>query len=281
MTRELTLRDYLKVLWNGRLIVLAFVGIALVIGLITTVAKPTRYTAVAQLSLGQATTVTGVPVQTPTTNGVTAPTTLKTDEILRAVGEKVGISAGAVRSAVRLTTPRVASNANNQATVLTITATSRRRDRALDLANTYSDVVFTTVSRPYQAVYDALEARRKRALARIDSLNAEIVRLRQSVVASAGSDRGAILQAALYSALNQLDAAQLEVEDAELRATKAKQVEAPQQLSVADSVTSTGSVPHRVRLVIFAGLLGLLVGVFATFVWKGSPAGRARPPAEV
>lgn len=273
MTNELTLRDYLRVLWSGRLLVLAVVALAMVVAAIVTVARPTTYTATARLSLGQATTVSGATVQTPLTSSTTAPTTLKTDEMVRQVASRVGLSATAVRNAVTLSTPRVAANASNQATVLTITATSRRRDRSIAIANAYSDVVFATVDKPYRAVYDSLVARRKNALERIDSLNREITRLRQLVVASAGTDRGAIVTSALYSALDQLDAAQLEVEDAELRATKAEQVEAPQQLAVAESATSSGAAPRRIRSITLAGIIGLIVGIFATFVWKGSPAG--------
>ncbi len=46
--------------------------------------------------------------------------------------------------------------------------------------------------------------------------------------------------------------------------------------SVAVIATSSGSAPQRLRTAVFAGLVGLILGIIATFVWKGSPAGRAR-----
>ncbi len=276
MNTELTLRDYLKVLWSGRLLLLGIVALAVVVGIVTSVAKPVKFTAVSRLSLGQATTIIGNPVQTPLTAAQTAATTLKTDAIVREVATKLGISAGTVRSAVSLSAPRAVANSGNQPTVLTITSRTGNRARSIAIANAYSDVVFAKVSEPYKAAYDVLMARKTREDKRVEDLNAQITELRRLVVASAGTDRAIALQGALYSAANQLEVARLDREEAEVAATKAAQIEAPLQVVVAESATSTGSTPNRIKSVLFASIIGLLLGIFATFVWKGSPATRPR-----
>lgn len=281
MHEELTLRDYLKVAWSGRWLVLALVVVAALIGVITSVSKPARFTAIARLSLGQATTIIGNPVQTPLTSAQTAPSTLKTDAIIREVATEVGVSPGVVRSGVSLSAPRVIANSGNQPTVLTVTARASKRATAITIANAYSDAVFKKVSEPFDAAFTVLKARQERELKRVDDLNEQITQLRRQVVASAGSDRALALQGALYSAVNQLEVARLDAEEAEVAATKAAQIEAPLQLVVAESATSTGSTPNRLKSVLFASLLGLLIGVFATFIWKGSPAARARPATPV
>ena len=277
MHEELTLRDYLKVLWSGRWLLLALVLVGAIVGVITSVSKPTRFTAIARLSLGQATTILGNPVQTPLTSAQTAPSTLKTDAIIREVATTVGVSQSVVRSGVSLSAPRVIANSGNQPTVLTVTARAGKRATAIAVANAYSDAVFAKVSEPFDAAFTVLKSRQVRERKRVDELNNQITELRRQLVASAGSDRAFALQGALYSAVNQLEVARLDAEEAEVAATKAAQIEAPLQLVVAESATSTGSTPNRLRSVLFASLLGLVLGVFATFVWKGSPAARARP----
>jgi uncharacterized protein involved in exopolysaccharide biosynthesis len=277
---ELTLRDYLNVLWSGRWLVLALVLVGALVGTIVSVAKPARYTAISRLSLGQATTINGTPVQTPLTSPQTAPSTLNTDAIIREVASTVGVSGSVVRNGVSLTTPRVIANSGNQPTVLTITAKTKKRATAIAVANAYSDAVYAKVNASFRASFTVLDARMKNERKRVDDLNAQINDLRRQLVQSAGTDRAFALQGALYSAVNQLSVARLDAEDAEVAASKAERIEAPLQLVVAESATSSGSAPNRLRAIIFASMLGLLLGVFATFVWKGSPAARARPAAD-
>lgn len=275
MTKELTLRDYLRVLWSGRWILLAFVIGAAVIGAITSVAKPAEYTAVARVSLGQATTRTGAPVQTARTSPTTAPTTLKTDAIIREVAEQVGVRPGVVRNAVTLTAPRVVANAGNQPTVLTITSATGDRDRSIKIANAYSDQVYAILQKDFEASNSVLTRHQERAAKRVESLNDEISRLRQQQIAAGSGERALVFQIAVSSALSQLEQARLDLEETELAVAKGNQVEAPTQLVVAESASSTGAAPKRLQSIIFAALIGLLIGVLATFVWKGSPAGRA------
>ena len=61
MDREITLRDYGRVLWSGRWLIVASTLIAALVGLILTFLTTTTYTAKAELYLGQATSVSGTP----------------------------------------------------------------------------------------------------------------------------------------------------------------------------------------------------------------------------
>ena len=49
----------------------------------------------------------------------------------------------------------------------------------------------------------------------------------------------------------------------------------PYIVSLSESPSSSSSAPNRLRTVVLAAIIGLLVGVIVTFVWRGSPAGRA------
>ncbi len=68
MDREITLRDYGRVLWTGRWLILATTVVAAIAGLLLSIASTTTYTASAELFVGQATTVSGTPVATPDTS---------------------------------------------------------------------------------------------------------------------------------------------------------------------------------------------------------------------
>ena len=70
--REITLRDYGRVVWSGRWLILATTVAAAVVGLLLTFVTSTTYTATARVFLGQATTVSGAPFSTPATNPATA-----------------------------------------------------------------------------------------------------------------------------------------------------------------------------------------------------------------
>lgn len=275
MNQELTLRDYFKVLATGKWIILAFVVAAIVIGALTSVTTRRTYTATSLIGLGQATSLAGAPVPTFATTPTTAPVVLKNTAIVESVAKEVGLSPTTVRSAVELTAPRLVASSGAQPTILTVTATHRKRATAIELANAYSDAIFGAISGPFTRNAKVLEERAKRTQALVDQLNTEVASLRKQMLAASTADRG-VLQSALLSAGAQLSVAQTNAEDADLALGKALQVEAPQQLERATTATYAGSGGNRIRSTLFAALAGLLLGVIATFLWKGSPAGRAR-----
>ena len=71
----------------------------------------------------------------------------------------------------------------------------------------------------------------------------------------------------------------LDLADAELTVAKAQQIEQPQIIAKSNGATSSSGIGKRGRTVALAAIIGLLLGIVVTFVWRGSPAGRAgRPP---
>lgn len=277
MNQDLTLRDYLRVLWSGRILILALVAVAVVVGLLTTFARSTTYTAQSQVTLGQQTSLSGVPIQTPLTVPNLAITVLKGDDVVSAVAKVTGMKDGAVRDAVTLSAPRVTgASAGNQPTLLTITAVTSSERKAVELANAYADAVMSKVSAPFASTTRVYAQQRDQANRQIEQLTASIAGWRKEMLTAGDPQLRLQLQVAIQSALDQLGRAQDKAQTATLALTKAESIERPSLASTATSATSSGSAPQRLRTAVFAGLVGLILGIIATFVWKGSPAGRAR-----
>ncbi|MBY0396638.1 MAG: hypothetical protein K2X91_09255, partial [Thermoleophilia bacterium] len=164
MDREITLRDYGRVLWSGRWIILATTAIAAIVGLLLSFASTTRYTATAELFLGQATTVSGVPVSTPATNPATAPTVLTGDTLVERVARQIGVSPQRVRDGVSLTAPRApGGSVGNQPTVATITFVDEDREVARDGANAYAEAVLAESREIFRGVVGTYQQAAARA----------------------------------------------------------------------------------------------------------------------
>jgi uncharacterized protein involved in exopolysaccharide biosynthesis len=276
LDREITLRDYGRVLWSGRWIILATTAIAAVVGLLLSFASTTRYTATAELFLGQATTVSGVPVSTPATNPATAPTVLTGDDLVERVAREIGVGPQRVREGVSLSAPRApGGSVGNQPTVATITVVDEDRDVARDGANAYAEAVLAESREIFRDVVTTYEQAATRARADVERLQAELEGYRRQLAAAAGTNRELALQSLLFSANQQLSLAQTELSAQELNLAKERQIGQPDIISLARSPASSGSLPNRARTTVLAAVTGLLVGIIVTFVWRGSPAGRA------
>ena len=271
---EVTLRDYLRVAWSGRWLILIATVVGIVVGILLSVARSPEYTATARVYLGQATTVAGVPVQTPFTNPTVAPLALDSDQIVRRVADAADFTPGRVRSAVTLTAPRVTGTAGNLPTVITITSTDANRATAVAIANAYADNVLADVSAAYRETRKVYEGQVARSGREVESLLAEATRLRTRL-ASASPGQAELIQLALNSAVQQLEDARQEQADQEVLLRKADQVEAPQALTKAERASSSGTAPKRVQSIVLAALIAMALGILATFVWRGSPAARA------
>ena len=275
MDREITLRDYGRVLWSGRWLIVATTLVAAVVGLLLTFVTTTTYRATAELFVGQATTASDTPVSTPGTNPATVGTVLTGDNLVTKVATEIGVTPQRVRDGVTLTAPRApGGSVGNLPTVITITFTDESRDVARRGANAYAQAVlsqaqegFTSIINTYQAAVDSSQAE-------VDSLESEIAGYRRQLAATDGGDGALTLQSLLASAGQQLQIATTELSDQRLNLVKERQFQ-PDIVSLATSPSSSGSLPNRARSVILAGIIGLLVGVIITFVWRGSPAGRA------
>lgn len=274
MDHEITLRDYGRVLWRGRWIILAATVVAAVVGLLLTVVSTTTYTAVSRVYLGQPTSVTGVPISTPATNPATAPVVLKSDVLVERTAERLGVRPERVRGGVTISAPRAPGGAGNQPTLATVTFADRERRVALEGANVYAEEILREASRTYRQVVRTYETQRDRARADVERLQAQIATYQRDLRGAAGTDL-VTLQSLLFSATEQLSLAQDEVSDFQINLAKAEQSEAPTLVETADRPTSSGSAPARLRTAVFAAIIGALIGVLLTFLWRGSPAGRA------
>lgn len=277
MEKEITLRDYGRVVWSGRWLILTCAVVAAVVGLALSFATSTKYTAKAELFVGQATSVSGTPVSTPGTNPSLAPTVLKGDNLVGNVAAQVGVTPKRIRNGVTITAPKApGGSVGNLPTVVTITFVDKSRQVAKDAANAYAQQIlaqskgdFAGVLGSYQAAIDAQKAAITRIRAQIAAYRAQLP--------SATGDRLIVLQSLLNSSGQQLQIATTELSDQQLNLVKEQQFQ-PGIISLAENPSGSGGVPNRLRSVILAGVIGLLVGIIVTFVWRGSPAGRAAKP---
>lgn len=276
MDREITLRDYGRVLWSGRWLILASTLIAALVGLLLTFLTTTTYSAKAELYLGQATSVSGTPVSTPTTNPATAPSALTGDRLVLQVAKELGVPPKRVRKGVTLTAPRApGGSVGNQPTVATITFEDDSRDLARRGANAYAAAVLEQAKSSSAELVTTFEQAVADARSDVARLQQEMTGYRRELLQSPGGERGLALQTALFSAQSQLSLAQTELSDQQLNLVKERQIGQPAIISLAESPSSSSSLPNRARTVILAAVIGLIVGVIVTFVWRGSPAGRA------
>ncbi len=275
MEREITLREYGRVLWSGRWVLLACTIAAAVVGLALSLLSTTTYTASAEVSLGQATTVSGTPISTSATNPATAATVLGSDRLVANVAEQLDITPGEVRRSIDISAPRTAGGAaGNQPTLIVLEWKGEDRDLAKRGVNAYAEEVERFMHDQNGAVTETLTTMVSDAEADVQRLRAEVATYRRQLPSAAGDAR-VTLQSLLSSATNQLAAAQTLLSDNRLSLAKAEQIEQPAILSLAESPKSSAAITNRVRTVVIAAVIGFILGVIITFIWRGSPAGRA------
>jgi uncharacterized protein involved in exopolysaccharide biosynthesis len=265
--QEITLRDYGRVLWQGRWVLLIAAVACALIGLLTTIVKQTNYTASSIIYLGLATTAnSGVPVSTPLTTPQTAQRILKSDEFVKRAADAAGVDEARVRNGVSFTVERIpGAVGGNQPTVATIHYRDRDPAVAKAVANAYAQGVYDYVEGFYSDVLDSYQNLYDDGQARIKAIQANLDRLRAS-----GGGPPAVIQ----SLTQELATVQLNVDDSSLGLAKTKQIERPYIVSKATSSVSSAARSQRVRAVVFGLILGLILGTIITFVWRGSPARR-------
>lgn len=277
MEREITLRDYGRVIWSGRRLILACVVIAAIVGLALSFATTTEYSADAELFVGQPTSVSGTPVSTPGTNPALAPAVLTGDNLVGKVAKELGVSPGRIRKGVEVTAPKApGGSVGNLPTVITVTFTDTSRAVAKDAANAYAQAIYAQAKEDASGPISSYTEAVATAEASMARLRAQIAGYRRELPSATG-DRLLVLTTLLNSSGQQLQIATTELSSQRLNLVKEQQFQ-PQIISLATSPSSSGGVPNRLRSVILAGVIGLLVGIIVTFVWRGSPAGRAARP---
>lgn len=276
MEREITLREYGRVAWSGRWLILACAVGAALVGLLYVVLTPTTYTATAEVTLGQATTVAGTPVSTPATNPATAATVLGSDRLVVNVAERVGVEPSRVRRAIDLTAPRTqAGAAGNQPTLIIVTWQGTDRELAIRGANAYVEEIERFMTEQNSAVIETLQVSVANATGDVQRLRASIDEYNRQLGGGPEPERRLTLQVLLQQATAQLSAAQILLADSQLELAKARTIEQPDIISMAEDPTSSAGVVSLARIVAFAAVIGLILGIIITFIWRGSPAGRA------
>lgn len=276
MEREITLREYGRVLWSGRWVLVAVTVAAAMVGLILSLLATTTHTATAEITLGQATTISGTPVSTPATNPATASTVLGSDRLVVAVAEQLDIDPDDVRAAVNLTAPRtVGGAAGNQPTLIVLTWTDTDEELAVAGANAYLDQIEQFMLAANAPVIDTLRQTVTRARGDIERLSDEIDGYRAQLQAAPTQEARITLQGLLSAATSQLSSAQGLLANQQTALAKAETIEQPSVISQAEDAVASGGLAGIARNIVLAGLIGLLLGIVIVFIWRGSPAGRA------
>lgn len=277
MEREITLRDYGRVVWSGRWLILTAVVVAALVGLALSFATSTKYSAKSELFVGQATSVSGTPVSTPGTNPSLAPIVLTGDNLVGQVAKEVGVTPGRIRKGVELTAPKApGGSVGNLPTVVTVTFVDKNREVAKNAANAYAQAIYSQAKDNSSGVLTTYDQAVSTGEATVRRLRAQIAAYERQIPTATG-DKLLGLTTLLNSSGQQLQIATTDLSAQQLNRAKELQFQ-PEIISLATSPSSSGSVPNRLRSVILAGVIGLLVGIIVTFVWRGSPAGRAAQP---
>ncbi len=269
MEKEITLSDYGRVLWSGRWVLLiAAIGGAL-IALFVSLARETTYTSSSIVYMGLVTTArTGVPVSTPFTTPATAQRALAADEFVQKAADDAGVAFDRVKDGVSFVVERVpGAVGGNQPTVATVRYTDRDRATAIRVTNGYVDGVFEVVKGFYQDVLDAEQRI-------VDHADARIAQIRRSLDQARGQITP-VTAPHLVSLQQELATLQLSADEAALVLAKTRQIEQPRVISKATSAASSARPGQRLRTIVFGAVLGLILGTIVTFIWRGSPAGRA------
>jgi LPS O-antigen subunit length determinant protein (WzzB/FepE family) len=276
LDKELSLRDYGRVLWSGRRIIAICALVAALAGLVLSLTRTTTYSATSRVFLGQVTTPTGQPVLTPDTNPTTAPDTLGGDDVIAKVAAATGVEAKRIRDGISFTVPRSpGAQAGNQPAVATITFVDEDRREARDVVNAYADEVLKEAQAKVATVQTVLQDGIDDGEGRLRSIE-QSVRSAEVGLRQAGSEEArATYRSLLFASQQRLYDVLKDISDLKVALAKSNQYEEPRLISRSDSSSSSATLVARLRTVILAFLIGLIVGIVIVFVWRGSPAGRA------
>lgn len=265
MEGEITLRDYGRVLWSGRWVLLVAAVAAGLVGLFASLVRETRYSAGSTVYMGLVTTPrTGQPVSTPFTTPLTAQRVLRGDRFIQAAADAAGVDAERVRDGMSFTVDRIpGAVGGNQPVVAQIRYADTDRATAIKVVNAYADAVFAFRDGDYQNVLAPLQKRVDDGERRLGELRTSLDRLRGDAPANV---------ALLTSLQQELGTLLDDVNESTLDLAKTKVIEAPYIVSEATSASSSARPGQRLRTIVFAVVIGLVLGAIVVFVWRGGPA---------
>ncbi len=274
MDREITFRDYLRVAWSGRWLILVTTVLGIIVGAIVSVAHHTAYSATARVGLGQPTSVQGVPLQSPFTSSQTVSQAIDVTGLDNQTAQALGLPQSEVRGHVHVSTPVGVSPTIVAPPVVIISASNAHPATAINIANTFANQLIQMTGTEVAQIEQTLTKQIAQAQVQQQQLAARIAALQ----AGGGSNPGDAVALATDTQL--LSAAQTTAANAQLALAQARATEAPQLLAQAYSASSSNTAPKRAQSIALAGLIGFLLGLIATFIWRGSPAARAAAEPE-
>lgn len=267
MDREITIRDYFKVAWSGRWLILATTAIGIGVGLVVSIAHHGDYTAVAKVGLGQPTSIQGNPLSSPLTSGQTAAGAIDVTAIEDHTAAALGVAPSQIRGHVHVSVQAGLSATQSAPPVVLVSGSTSASAQAVVIANEAARQVVATTGQQAAQVIQTLQTQVAQAHVQEHLLTSRLATLQGS---SNPSDAVAIAADSQLLAAAQTTAANAQVQLAQVAETGS-----PRVLVQAWSASTTNTAPKRAQSVLLAGLIGFLVGLIATFVWRGTPAARA------
>lgn len=272
MDREITIRDYLKVAWSGRWLIIATTVLGIIVGVVVSVAHHAAYSATARVGLGQPTSVQGVPLQSPFTSSQTVASAIDVTGLANQTAQALGLPPSEVRGHVHVSTPIGVSPTIVAPPVVIIAASNAHASTAISIANAFANQLVQSTGTQVVQVERTLTNQAVQALVQQHQLTARIAALQSGGSSNPGD------AVALATDTQLLSTAQTNAANAQLALAQVRATEAPQLLAQAYGATSSNTAPKRLQSIALAGLIGFLLGLIATFIWRGSPAARAAEP---
>ena len=268
--REITIRDYLRVAWSGRWLILATTAAGIIIGLVVSIAHNGSYSAVARVGLGQPTSVQGNPLASPLTSAQTAASSLDVTALSDQTAAALGVPPSQIRGHVKLSVPAGVTATASAPPVVEVSGSNASSHTAVVITNAFAQQVVQSTGAQVLDAERTLETQVRQAQVQEHVLSGQIAAL-QGSAASNPSDA-----VALATDTQLLTTAQTNAANAQLTLAQIRTTGAPRVLVQAYSASTTNTAPKRLQSVVLAGLIGFLVGLIATFIWRGSPAARAK-----
>ncbi len=264
MDRDITFNDYLRVAWSGRWLILVTTALGIIVGILVSVSHAGAYSATSRVFLGQAVSSQGVPLQTPLGTSLTVAGSVDITAAATAAAQQLGLPASEVVGHVHVSALLPVTAPSNALGVLLVTASNARPARAIQLANQTAQILVSQSSTNFAGEQQALEAQ-------ISQGKAEVARLTRQVngLTAHGGAGAAVADGALLATV------QSNLATAEISLAKYQQAEAPTVLVKAYRAATANPNSKRLQSIVLAGLVGFILGLIATFIWRGSPGARA------
>jgi capsular polysaccharide biosynthesis protein len=262
--REVDLRGYWNTLAQRWWLPVAGAIAGIVVGLLVSVGGNQVYSAKTTVYLGQPLSPTGsVQIQSPATNPSTVGQIIHSEAALREAAHAAGMPVSKLRGHVTSRPVAGALTKLGQTPLVLIAVTSPTPREAQVAANALARIVIRQTSRYANTL--------------VNSLKGQISGYTQSLDAIDNSLKAGSLSATDKLIIS-LQRAQIvdQLTTAKQQLAVAQEVELPQQVTFARAAKTTAR--SRRNTVIVAALIGLLIGIFAAFLWE--PVGRiVRRPA--